>query len=141
MTTNKISLLTVNEHEAALVRFLWDADDVISSMECAMATLLEDGASLEVAEQLYYLSYRLREGADAVERKEMAQLARVIENIFEHARRGQVDMSTDLVSLLIPTCGALRRLMSAGAGAEETVAEREETPESDVMAVAAAGSF
>jgi chemotaxis protein histidine kinase CheA len=141
MTTTNISLFAVNEDEAALVRFLWDADDVISSMEHGMATLLENGASLEVAEQLYYQSYRLREGADAVERKEMAQLARVIENIFEHARRGQVDMTKDLVSLLIPTCGALRRMMAAGVGAEETVAEREETPESDVIAQAAAGSL
>lgn len=133
------SSLSPNERETALVRFLWEVEENVSAMERALTSLLEDGVNLDLIEQLYYECYRVREGALAAGLTEVARLARVMENVFEHARRGQIEMTSYLITLLQPGCGALRRLTceGAGGGAEEREAlgvevEGEEAPESDV---------
>jgi chemotaxis protein histidine kinase CheA len=131
-------LTDLTEREGALVRFLWDAEEIINGMEDGLRALESDGPSLEIAERLYYDAYRIREGALAAELNDVSQLARVVENVFEHARRGQIEMTSDLISLVIPSCGALRRMLKTGVGAEERAVEGEDTPESDAAVEPAA---
>lgn len=133
-------LVMESEREAALVRFLWDVEETVTAMEQGLARLSDEGASLEVIEELYYLAYRTREGALAAGLEEVSELARVIENVFEHARRGQVEMTSDLISLLTPSCVALRRMTTEGVGAEESVEACLGAAESDVTD-AAVSSF
>lgn len=118
MTTKDRSVLNLDPQQTALVRFLWNAEEILVDMEEGMARLEDESTSLELAEQLHYLAYRLREGAADAEMDELASLAGVVENVFEQARRGQVEMTSDLIALLLPSCKALRR-MTGGVSAEE----------------------
>jgi hypothetical protein len=133
------SPLSATERETAIVRFLWEVEENVSAMEKALASLLHNGVNLDLIEQLYYESYRIREGALAAGLTDVARLARVMENVFEHARRGQLEMTSYLITLLQPGCGALRQLTceGVGGGAEEREAlgegeSEEAAPESDV---------
>ena len=118
MNTQERSILILDPKETALVQFLWNAEEMLDAMEEGLQRLQDESTSLELAEQLHYLAYRLRVAAVAANREEIAVLANVIENVFEQSRRGQVEMTSDLLALLMPSCKALRR-MTEGVSAEE----------------------
>lgn len=123
--------LILDPRETALVRFLWEIDEHLTQMERAMGRLQSE-ANLELFEELYYLAYRIREGAISAGLNEVSRLAAVLENVFEHVRRGQVEMTSDLVALMMPSCEALRRL-TEGVGAEESEDRKGVAPESNAI--------
>lgn len=117
------SVLGITEKDTALVRFLWNVQETVAAMEEALARLEEEGASLELIERLSYLAYRVREDARSAGLQEVSETARILENVFEQARKGQVEMTSDLVSLLRPGCAALARMASGGEEREEEMPE------------------
>lgn len=127
--------LILDPRETALVRFLWDIDEKLDEMEKALGRLQTE-PSLELCEELHYLAYRIRQGATSAELSEVSRLAAVLENVFERGRCGQVEMTSDLIALLMPSCEALRRL-TEGVGAEESEASQGVVPESNAIGEAA----
>jgi two-component system chemotaxis sensor kinase CheA len=130
------AMLEITEKEKALVRFLWDVQETVGTMEEGLTRLQQEGANLELIEKLTYLAYRVREDALSAGLQEVSELARILENVFEQARKGQVELTSDLLSLLTPSCEALRRMTAGGASGEEAGGLGERGPEIEAVGAA-----
>ena len=95
--------------------FLAESDEGLALMEQSLIAAETDPTNAELLNDIFRVAHTIKGNAYALGFPELAGFAHVVEDLLEAARKRQITISKDLISLLLQTVDALRALVPAAA--------------------------
>jgi two-component system chemotaxis sensor kinase CheA len=105
------------DREAVLASFLEEAREGLDVMEQSLLELETSSSSAELLQDIFRLAHTMKGNATALELKELAGFAHVVEDLLDVLRVQQTQVSREVTSLLLEAVDELRVMIpAAGAG-------------------------
>jgi two-component system chemotaxis sensor kinase CheA len=112
------------DHQAAVELFLAESEEGLQAMEHALVALEVHPADDEALATLFRAVHTLKGNAFALGFAPLSELAHAMEDVLDRLRKRSLDVSPDLVTLLLRAVDGLGRMVPAlAAGVDETPAD------------------
>jgi two-component system, chemotaxis family, sensor kinase CheA len=112
--TKKVAQMNF-DREKIVAAFLAESEEGLQRTEQYLIAAETDPGNLELIEEMFRVAHTIKGNASALEFPELAGFAHVVEDLLEAARKHELTMSREVISLLLQGVDALRVLVPAAA--------------------------
>ncbi len=107
------------DRQAIVETFLGEADEGLAAMEEALVGLESGSASAEALGTVFRVVHTIKGNASSLGFPAVAELAHALEDVLDRLRKGALEVTPPLVTLLLRSADALREMIPAGAAGSE----------------------
>ena len=115
------------DREKVVAAFLAESEEGLERTEQSLIAAETDPDNMELLDEMFRIAHTIKGNASALEFPELAGFAHVMEDLLEALREHELEISRDVISLLLQGVDALRVLVPAAAeGNDRLSASHEE---------------
>jgi two-component system, chemotaxis family, sensor kinase CheA len=101
------------DRDKVVASFLVECEEGLQMMEEALVAIENDHANSELLNDIFRVAHTMKGNASALDFPELAGFAHVVEDLLDSLRNRSIEVTGDLISLLLHTVDALRTLVPA----------------------------
>ena len=103
------------DREKVIASFLAESEEGLERTEQALVAAEGSPDNLELVEEMFRVAHTIKGNASALDFPTLAGFAHVLEDLLESARKNEIELSREVVSLMLQAIDALRALIPAAA--------------------------
>ncbi|WP_319561746.1 chemotaxis protein CheA [Marispirochaeta sp.] len=114
-------------NEELLKDFFMEANMQVEVLEQNILVLENDPTNKDAVDEIFRAAHTLKGGAATVQMNDLASFTHLVEDLLDEIRNGSVQVSEDLIDVLLSSIDIIKGILDARSGGEEYNGDTEET--------------
>lgn len=127
------------DREKVIASFLAESEEGLERAEQTLVAAEGNPDNLELVEEMFRVAHTIKGNASALDFPTLAGFAHVLEDLLEFVRKNEIELSREVVSLMLQAIDALRALIPAAAKGNDRLSPTHQELKEAMLKSAAGG--